>query len=483
MRLKQILESLKEPQLIVAEDVAIKGISANSEEIKPDFVFVAIKGNQADGHDFIKQAIEKGARVIIAQGKPNFNLAQGISWIIVKDARSALAGLATAFYGYPAKKIKVIGITGTNGKTTISYLIESLLKGQGKACAVMGTINYRLKDKITTAKNTTPGPLEIQSFLSEALKEGINYVVMEVSSHALDQQRVAGVEFSYAIFTNLTQDHLDYHGNMDNYFQAKARLFRNLSSQAVSIINLDDAYGKRLFELTKSKVISYGFAKENQIRAEDFYFSPEGAKFKLIAPEGKIEIKTKLIGSHNVYNILAAVSFALSAGMDLNFCKSSLAHFDLVPGRLEKIPSAKDFSVFVDYAHTPDALKNVITSLRQIAQNRIIVIFGCGGDRDRGKRPQMGKIATELADFVMITSDNPRSEEPMAIIEEILRGVKKDNYQVILEREAAIHQALAMAAMGDIVLIAGKGHENYQVIKERTIPFDDRRVVKNYLKK
>jgi len=483
MKLKKLIKSLGRFHIdYPLRDFRVEGISCASDKVKENFIFCAIKGNDFDGHKFIPEAIKRKAKVIILEN-PRFKIKnlKDVAFIQVEDTRLALAKLAAYFYGHPSNRLKVVGITGTNGKTTISYLIEAILKEANFNSAVIGTINYRFKNKIIPAKNTTPSSLEIQYLLNKMLKKKIDYVIMEVSSHALDQKRTAEINFYVGIFTNLTQDHLDYHHNLENYFEAKAKLFRGLSKNSVAIINQDDPYGLRLKNLTKAKIITYGIEKKADIVAKDIKLDIDKTEFTLITKKEKIKLTTSLIGWHNVYNILAAVAFGLHEKIELKKIKSAIEKFKFVPGRLEKIDSKKGFWVFVDYAHTEDALKNVISALREITEGRIIVVFGCGGQRDRNKRPKMGSVVSKMADFFILTNDNPRSEDPKKIIEDIKKGIKKDNFCVILRRRLAIKKALSLARPKDIVLIAGKGHENYQIIGKRRIPFTDQEVVKECL--
>jgi UDP-N-acetylmuramoyl-L-alanyl-D-glutamate--2,6-diaminopimelate ligase len=462
----------------------VQGISCNSKLVKNNSIFVAIKGNKEDGHRFIQEAIERGAKAVIVQTSAyqDTRTSGKISFIRVKDTRRALAKLVTKFYANPSSKIKVIGITGTNGKTTVSYLIESILREAGFNPAVIGTINYRFQDKVISSTNTTPGPIELQSMLAEMLEEGINYAIIEVSSHALHQDRTEGITFHSAIFTNLTQDHLDYHKTKANYFRAKSKLFSNLSQNCFAIINNDDAYGIKMKRLTKAKIITYGINSPADIQARDISFNIAQTEFTLKTTKGQANFKTRLIGRHNVYNILASIAFALSEGLSLEVIKSAIERFNFVPGRLERINANGGFSVFVDYAHTEDALRNVIQTLRQLSQKRIIVVFGCGGERDKTKRPKMGYVVSELADYAIITSDNPRSEDPNAIINDIKSGINKDNYCIIPQRQEAIIKSLSLAKSGDIILVAGKGHENYQILKDKVVHFDDRQVIRECLK-
>jgi len=484
MNSKQLVSSLEgcrvQGQL---PDFQIKGLSCNSGDVSDGFVFVAISGTCEDGHKFIDDAINRGAEAVVVNGSWFMvHGAQKIPCIVVDDTRKALAKLAAVFYGNPSDKIKVVGVTGTNGKTTITYLIEAILQEAGFHPGVIGTVNYRFGGEVMPSNNTTPGPLELQRMFSAMLDAGCDYVVMEVSSHALHQDRVEGVNFHSAIFTNLTQDHLDYHRTIEDYFQAKSRLFKNLLPSAYAVVNNDDKHGKTVASFTKAEVLTYGIDNDARIKAENIKFGIASTQFNVSGQRIDLKINSQLIGRHNVYNILASIAWALKDGIKPQIIKSALEKFSCVPGRLELIKSDNGFSVFVDYAHTDDALFNVIKSLRQVSSGRIIVVFGCGGDRDKSKRPKMGRVVTELADMAIITSDNPRSEVPQAIIDDIKRGIEKDNYCVVSDRREAIKKSLDSALSGDIVLIAGKGHEDYQIIGGLRQHFDDREVVKKCLK-
>jgi UDP-N-acetylmuramoyl-L-alanyl-D-glutamate--2,6-diaminopimelate ligase len=488
MRNVSIKELFRSPDLlkrgVSLPDIAVSGISCNSKEVKYNYLFVAIKGNKTDGNEFIEEAIEKGARVIVTQHPaPNTqHLWKNTLFISSKDTRKALAKLAGEFYGHPSSKMKVTGVTGTNGKTTVTYLMEAILKEAKSPCAVLGTINYRLGGKTLASNNTTPGALDLQSILSEAHKQKIGYAIMEVSSHALDQDRTLGISYHCAIFTNLTQDHLDYHKTKENYFKSKARLFKGLPKDSFAVINNDDKYGRRLQKLCAAEVLTYGIDSKADVSARDISFDCRKTEFVALTRKEKIKIVSPLIGRHNVYNILAATAWAQKCGISSRIIKSAVRKFALVPGRLERIDSSKDFSVFVDYAHTEDALKNIISSLRSLTNHRVFVVFGCGGERDKTKRPKMGKVVSELADYSVITNDNPRSEDPERIISDILKGMSKINYCVIPERESAIKKCLSLARKGDIVLVAGKGHENHQIMRDKIIDFDDRKVIRKCLR-
>jgi len=460
----------------------INGISCNSRAVKKGSIFVAVKGEKEDGSKFIDEAIAKGAKVIVCEPGLKKKVKAGLLVVKVKDTRLAVARLASEFYKNPSKELKVVGVTGTNGKTTVTYILESILKAAGFKAGVIGTINYRFNNIMLQAKNTTPGPVELQSILSSMVKEKNSYCAMEVSSHALDQERVRGIDFHSAIFTNITQDHLDYHKTIAKYFLAKARLFKGLFSSSFAVLNYDDKYFLALKKMTKARVITYGLGAKAQVRASDIKYGLSFTDFLLTFPKEEMKIKTPLIGRHNLYNLLAAASWAYQEGIDLRIIKSALEKFSLVPGRLERIESKKGFHVFVDYAHTEDALNNILLALRSLSSGKIITLFGCGGERDKLKRPKMGRVATELSDFAVITNDNPRSEKPESIISDIKRGIKKNNYSVIPDRKAAIRSAIAMAVKGDIVVIAGKGHENYQIIGNVIAHFDDREEARLCLK-
>ena len=481
MKLREIIKDLNYKQLENFGNYEIKGISSDSNCIRPGYLFVAIKGKRVDGHSFLKPAINKGAVAAILQ--KDLPLKKKVTKILVPDSRVALSSASAAFFGYPAKRLKAIGITGTNGKTTISYLIEKILGCAGKKCGVIGTINYRVGDKQYSAVNTTPQADVLQSFLQEIVLAKSKYAIIEVSSHALAQRRVDCVDFSTAIFTNLSHEHLDYHGTLSNYFSSKASLFERLTPGAFAIINVDDVWGRKLLKVTKSKVLSYGIEHPAQIRAKDLKLGIERSRFIAVTPRGHIEIESPLIGRHNVYNILAAVACAFVEDIDFSHIVSGIKTLSCVSGRLERIDCGQNFLIFIDYAHSDDALRRVLESLRQISENKIILVFGCGGDRDKTKRPKMGKVATELSDFVIITCDNPRTENPKQIINDIVRGIdkKKNNYKIVLDRFKAIRKALSCADKGDTVLIAGKGHESSQILADRTIHFNDREAVEAIL--
>jgi UDP-N-acetylmuramoyl-L-alanyl-D-glutamate--2,6-diaminopimelate ligase len=484
MHLKDLLTGIDHeqiPERYLSYDIAC--LSCDSRTTQPESLFVALSGSQFNGSDYIKDAVAKGATVVVqssADSKVPAEWVDRVCLLKVRDPQKFLHDAALRFYGNPSVSVRVFGVTGTNGKTTITYLLESIAHSAQKKCGVIGTINYRIGPEILPSKNTTPGFLENQKYLARLAKERVDYCFMEVSSHALAQGRVNLVDFKVAIFTNLTGDHLDYHKTMEEYFQTKSLLFRNLSPSATAVINIDDDYGRRLLSMTKAKVLTYGMSPEADIRAENIEFSYAGSTMKIITPAGEFELKTRLIGMHNVYNILAAIGACVGDGIVLATIKAGLESLKLIPGRLEAVDCGQNFFVFIDYAHTEDGLRNVLEALHATGDTKITTVFGCGGDRDRGKRPKMGHAAGELSDYAIVTTDNPRSEDPQAIIDEIVVGFSGKNFEVIVDRTKAIHRALAMAKKGEVILIAGKGHETYQIFKDRVIDYDERVVIRDF---
>ncbi len=502
MRLKELLSELNLDSTSVKDRFnfdqrilksEIRGISCDSKRVSEDFLYVAIKGERFDGHNFIREAVERGAKAVIIQNSKFKIQNSKFPIFIVKDTRESLAELSAKFYGFPSKNLRFIGITGTNGKTTVSYLMESILKRKGLNVGVIGTVNYRIAGKeILPAVNTTPSALELHHLLSEMTKRGIDYVVMEVSSHSLDQKRVYGIDFDYAVYTNLSQDHLDYHKNLKNYFLAKAKLFESLKNTSFAIINSDDRFFPELKGMTKAKIYTYGVLNRCDIRAENIEWNLEGIKFSVKGENLDFTVESKLLGLHNVYNLLAAITTAIAMRIDTEIIREGAKDLRCIPGRLEKINTGGDFKVFIDYAHTPEAVRCVLSTLKtglltlkrcqKVRRSRIICVFGCGGERDRKKRPKIAKIISENSDYFIITNDNPRNEDPNRIINDILKGVKTENFEVILDRREAIKKAISMAKDRDIIAILGKGHERYQIIGGRKIPFDDRRSVKECLR-
>jgi UDP-N-acetylmuramoyl-L-alanyl-D-glutamate--2,6-diaminopimelate ligase len=475
-------------------DIEISSVYYRAQEMTHGGLFVAIKGFKADGHDFIDQAIEKGASVIVSQRPLSMT---NVVNIVVKDSRKALAQLSSRFYGNPSEKLVIIGITGTNGKTTTSYLIESILNEAGLKVGVIGTINYRFAKKIFTNPVTTPESLDLQRILAEMISEGISHVVMEVSSHAIDLGRIENCRMDIAVFTNLTLDHLDYHGSMEAYWSCKKRLFTHYlvsgpkKERARAVINCNDEKGKLLLKEFALNGISVGKSPFNMVYPEKSKLGLDGIRCDISTPYGGLQVRSSLVGEYNIENILSATGVGVALNLSRELIKRGIENLKSVPGRLERVPNDLGRFVYVDYAHTPDALENVLKTLRALTTNRLICVFGCGGDRDREKRPLMGKIAAELSDLSVITSDNPRSEPPLEIIEEILIGIRKTGisvysaselhdgivkkgYVVVSDRKHAIQTAVRASSPGDTILIAGKGHESYQIIGKKTVPFDDR---------
>lgn len=487
MRLVRLLKRLnnknsKASPSCSVDRVNISGIACDSRQVQRGSLFVAVEGAVHKGGAFIDEAIQRGAACVVSKSSPGSSLRNGeVPFIRYSDTRYALAELADEFFGHPSKELKAAAVTGTNGKTTVTYLIKCICEEAGYPAGVIGTVGYSFKGKEFPAANTTPGPIELQSLLRQMADAGCAYCIMEASSHGISQQRVQAIDFIAAIFTNLTQDHLDYHRSMENYFAAKSKLFRNLSKDAYAILNADDPAASRLRPLSAGKPMSYGIHSDAQVKAERVTSGLSGSEFILNAMGKKIRIKAPLIGSHNISNILAAAAFALTQNIELTQIKKALGGFAGVRGRLQRV-TAKEKNVFVDYAHTPDALENVLRALKALSHNKITVVFGCGGERDSLKRPLMGEVARRYADNIIITSDNPRSEDPDRIAKAIASGIKNKAYRIILDRKEAIAFSLAKSRNGDIVLIAGKGHERYQIFKDKKTEFDDYEIAREYLK-
>ena len=485
MQLKVLAHALAPHRVIGTLDRDVESIAYDSRRVQSDTLFVAIRGEKSDGHQFVDQAIEQGASVIVAEREI---VSPRATCLVVDDSRGALADLSAAFYGMPARKLKMAAVTGTNGKTTTTFLIKHICEKAGVRCGLLGTVQYEIGDRILPAIRTTPEALDIQELLAQIVNAGGRAAAMEVSSHALAQERTRGIEWDVAVFTNLTQDHLDFHGTMENYFEAKAKLFLQLASQskkkgASAVINIDDRYGEKLLDRIagKSPVITYGLGSHADFRASNYRTEFAGTSYQLDARGRSYLVRVPLIGRFNVANSMAALAAATALGVNLRDGVLSLARAPQVPGRLELVPAKRQFQIFVDYAHTDDALRNVLKTLRELRPRKLIVVFGCGGDRDRKKRPLMARVADELADHAIITSDNPRKENPDAIINEVEKGFRSTHYEKIADRTEAIRHAAAMAQARDLVLIAGKGHEKYQEFADHTIPFDDIQVARRAL--
>ncbi|MGZ5021418.1 MAG: UDP-N-acetylmuramoyl-L-alanyl-D-glutamate--2,6-diaminopimelate ligase [Chthoniobacterales bacterium] len=485
MQLKTLLAAISPRAIHGSVDRAVDGIAYDSRRVQRNSLFVALRGEKTDGHEFIEQAIEKGATVIVAEREVEHAHATGVQ---VKNTRVALADLGAVFYERPVRRLKMAGVTGTNGKTTTTFLIKHICENAGLRCGLIGTVRYEIAERVLPAVRTTPESLDLQELFAMMVNAGCKAAAMEVSSHALAQERTRGLEFDVAVFTNLTQDHLDFHGTMENYFESKLKLFMGLAKQqtkkkSVAIVNSDDRYGERLLErLPKDfPAITYGMGARADFRASNYRAEFSGTSYQLDARGKSYLVRVPLIGRFNVANSLAALAAANSLGVNLRAAVLSLAKSPQVPGRLEAVPAKRQFQVFVDYAHTPDALLNVLKTARELSPRKLIVVFGCGGDRDRQKRPLMARVADENADFSIITSDNPRKEDPDAIIADAEKGMRSDRYEKITDRTQAIARAIELAQPHDIVLIAGKGHEAYQEFADHTIPFDDIQVAKRAL--
>jgi UDP-N-acetylmuramoyl-L-alanyl-D-glutamate--2,6-diaminopimelate ligase len=465
---------------------SVTGVTYDSRRVERGNVFVALQGRQADGAAFAAQALERGAVAVVSESPaPSGSQAP---WLRVVDARVALAVLAAAFYKHPSAEMQVVGITGTNGKTTTAYLIASIFEAAGVRCGLLGTVGYRIADTVREATHTTPEAPDVQALMREMVDRGCGACSMEVSSHALALHRVDEVRFAAGVFTNLTRDHLDFHGDMEEYFRAKRRLFEMLPPDAPSLINLDDPRGATLLEFCP-RPVTYAVNRAADITTGPLSFALDGLKFDVRTPRGTLHVRSSLVGRPNVYNILAAVSTATALGLSFDAIERGVSLLEGVPGRFQIVSSPKDeVTVVVDYAHTDDALRNLLETARPLARGRLVTVFGCGGDRDRTKRPLMGVVAGRLSDLILITSDNPRGEDPQRIIDEVLRGItpdtRRDSGQRVLtvpDRREAISKAIELARPGDLVLIAGKGHEKYQVIGSQVLPFDDVTVAREAL--
>ncbi len=468
----------------------IENIQHDSRSVTAGSLFVCMEGAHVDGHKFINQAKESGAVAILTTHE-DINLPQGMSALVVPEMLNALAIIVPYFYDYPSKKMRVIGITGTNGKTTTTYLIRAILLEAGYKVGLIGTIQMLIGAESFPMHNTTPNVIDLQHIFVQMLESKVDFVVMEVSSHALAENRVSGVEFDTAIFTNLTQDHLDYHKTLENYCAAKAKLFDMVSRTGSkqnkhAVINLDDAASSEMLKHSTCAVLTYGIKNHSDIQATNIQVSTQGNKFNCQIPTANFQVTTNLTGIFNIYNVLAAIGATLAENISVEAIKTALEKFKSVPGRFEKIFADIPYTIIVDYAHTPDGVQNVLQTARQITTQKIITVFGCGGDRDNTKRPIMGRLAAELSDIVIVTSDNPRTEDPEKILREVEVGVKEKigskYFESIIDRRKAIFRAVELAKTGDIIMILGKGHENYQILKDKTIHFDDREVALEAIK-
>jgi UDP-N-acetylmuramoyl-L-alanyl-D-glutamate--2,6-diaminopimelate ligase len=481
MKLADLVARLPEATLEADPALDVKDVTHDSRRCGAGSLFVAIRGTATDGNRFVAAARKKGAVAVVSETVAT----PGIPWIQVPDARAALALLSAGVLGDPSQALTLVGVTGTNGKTTTTYLIDAALRAAGLKVGLVGTVQYRVGDRLTEAVRTTPEASDLQALFRQMVDASCSHAVLEVSSHALVQKRVHGCAFRVAVFTNLTRDHLDFHGDMDAYFAAKRTLFDTyLRPDGHALINADDDQAQALRAASKGSVWTYGLEHPADIKAEGIELSLTRTRFRAHTPVGVLEIETPLLGRFNVENMLAALGACLALGVPADAVVRGLGSLSGVPGRLERVDRGQPFTVVVDYAHTDDALKNLLETVRGLGPSRVITVFGCGGDRDRTKRPLMGAVAARLSDVVIVTSDNPRSEPPESIVDDIQRGMNgrgRAERHVIVDRRDAITRALELAQPGDAVVIAGKGHETYQVLRERTIPFDDRQVARDVL--
>ena len=494
MELRKLLEGVEIKKVMGDPLQEIRGIAYHSKRVEEAFLFAAIRGSEFDGHQFIGEAIERGAKALLLEEGQEV---PGRTMIFVPNSRQALARVSSNFYGDPSSRVKLIGITGTNGKTTTTYLLESILKKAGYGVGIIGTIHYRYGQRVTAASNTTPESLDLQRILWEMVNEGISHVIMEVSSHGLDLDRVFGCQFDHVVFTNFTSDHLDYHKTLEHYFESKRRLFADalMKSQKpgrFAVTNSDDPRGEEIVRGVELPVIRYGMGASCDVSADRVSSSFEGLSCRIKTPKGDLSIRSKLMGGYNLHNIMAAVAVSIGMDLPLRAIQDGVEALEGVSGRFEKVENRKGIHVVVDYAHTHDALERVLLGIKSLqGDGKIITVFGCGGDRDRTKRPLMGEVAGKYSDLAILTSDNPRTEEPLAIMDEVERGFEslllkewrpdemgrwrsRKGYLKLPDRREAIRTAIRLAQPPDTVLIAGKGHEDYQIIGKKKFPFDDR---------
>lgn len=479
MIITELIKDLKDARIIGDKDLEVSGISYNSKYVEKGSLFVCIEGYKSDGHEYIGEAVKKGAVAVVIQR--DAEVPDGITVIKVKDSRKALALMSSSFFGYPSKSMKLIGVTGTSGKTTTTFIIKSILDRAGYKTGLIGTICSIIDGKSVDSSRTTPESYELQRMFAKMREAGEDYCVMEVSSHSLELKRVEGCFFNTGVFTNLSRDHLDFHKTFENYLNAKLKLFKQ---SRIAVVNADDQYGATVTGRISIPYITYAVNNGATVTAEKIEMTPNYSKFTIrYNGEGK-EVKLPLTGRFNIYNALSAASACIAEGISLQTIKEGLESVEAVPGRSELIDSGRGFTILIDFAHTPAELENILKTVGEYAVGRIITVFGCGGDRDRTKRPIMGEVAGRLSDIAFVTSDNPRTEDPMRIIDDIIPGIKGSGaeYRIMENRRDAIKAALKLASKDDIVVIAGKGHEKYQILKDSVIPFDERQIVDRILK-
>jgi UDP-N-acetylmuramoyl-L-alanyl-D-glutamate--2,6-diaminopimelate ligase len=476
-------------RMVVTHDVEIRAVQYDSRKVEQNDCFVAIKGGVVDGHQFIENAIGRGAKVVIMEREtlPDAMFMHlGVVKIVVGDSRKALAQMSANFYDHPSRQLQLVGITGTNGKTTTTHIVKAILEAANKKTGLIGTIECIIGDERIPATHTTPESVELNQLFRRMVDARCSAAVMEVSSHALHQSRVHGTEFMVAVFTNLTQDHLDYHGTMEDYFRAKKTLFDGLKNSSTAIINADDEWGRRIVADSGARIITYAVNKPSDILARDIELSIHGTKMQVEIGNETTQLNSQLVGRFNVYNTLAAIGAGVALGIPLQTMKQGIEHMPPVRGRFERIASDKGWTAIVDYAHTPDALEKCLRTVREVlpqnSPGRVVTVFGAGGDRDKTKRLAMGAVVSEFSDVAVVTSDNPRTEDPDAIIDDILAGMsRRENLVREVDRRKAIQRAVEMAAVGDVIIVAGKGHEDYQVIGKEKIHFSDREEIEKLL--
>ena len=484
--LKTILSVLDKYEINKEISIEITGVTDDSRKVEKGNLFCCLAGLRSSGYDYLEDVCQKGAAALLVDREINCPH-DDVAVITVPDVRQAIKKVVPNFFDYPALKMKLFGVTGTNGKTTVTYMLKKIAEAAGKKTGIIGTIDTIIDGRKLPTANTTPDIVQLQTILAQMQENGVEHVFIEVSSHALALERVAGCEFDVAVLTNITQDHLDFHKTFANYVAAKALLFEGLahnhSKAARAVINMNDSQVQKIMSKTMVPVITYGDATNCDVYPKSSVVGVKGMQLMLMTPAGEIELSLATTGHFNVFNVMAAVSAALCEDIPLEIIKKGLDGFTGVAGRFELVEQGQPFTVVVDYAHTPDGLENILRSARQITQNRLIVVFGCGGNRDKGKRPLMGDIAQRLADCVYVTSDNPRNEVPAEIIKDVMTGIEnRENIKQITDRKVAIEEALSLAKVGDVVVIAGKGHETYQILGDKTIDFDDRLVAAEFLR-
>ncbi len=485
MRLKDLVGHLPQARILGDVGLDISAIEYDTRrKISQGTLFVAFSGENFDGHDFVEDAVASGAVALVIQ--KDRKIQRGVTKIVVEDSRRALSPISSRFYNEPWKKLRVIGVTGTNGKTTVSMLVKSIMEAGGLKTGLIGTVNYVVGNRVTGALTTTPESLDLQRMLGQMVESRQRAVSLEVSSHGLALGKTEGVGFDTAIFTNFSRDHLDFHKSFEDYFEAKVSLFESLGryKEGRAVINMDDPMGETILDRIDVPAITYGLSKKTQVWGQNVRMDSRGIELGVCTPIGPVDLRMKLRSRFNVMNTLAAIGAGISEELDMGQIKAGLESIEGIPGRFEAVDCGQDFTVIVDYAHTPDALENVLKAARKITSGRLISLFGCGGDRDKGKRPQMARISTTICDVTYITSDNPRTEDPEVIIGDVIAGVRPNGvYKTITDRREAIEEMLRKAESGDVVVIAGKGHENYQIIGTKRMHFDDRKVIREILSK